>query len=114
MGVKTSMKLTKIGYDGFLEKKVIKIAYEQNEIPRQQLFNKSDVIVGNPSSNIAICFVYTWDKDSPPPGVMDIFSKSSNYAALTGYWRTTNGGRYAFANILANPNINKILVALFT
>jgi thymidylate synthase (methanogen type) len=107
------MKLTKIGYDGFLEKKVIKIAYEPNEIPSQQLFNKSDVIVGNPSSNIAICFVYTWDKDSPPPEVMETFAKSSNYAALTGYWRTTNGGRYAFANILANPNINKILVAVF-
>jgi len=107
------MKLEKIGYDGFLEKKVVKIAYQPNEIPSLQLFNKSDVIVGNPSSNIAVCFVYTWDKDSPPQEVIEIFTKSSNYAALTGYWRTTNGGRYAFSNILANPNINKILVVVF-
>ena len=107
------MKVEKIGYDGFLEKKVVKIVYEPNEQPKTQFFNKSDVIVGNPSSNIAVCFVYTWDKDSPPQEVMEAFGKSSNYAALTGYWRTTNGGRYAFSNILANPNINKILVVVF-
>ena len=107
------MKQIKIGYDGFLEKNVVKLAYNPNEQPKLQLFNKSDVIVGNPGSNIAVCFVYTWEKDSPPEDVMELFVKSSNYAALTGYWRTTNGGRYAFANILANPNINKILVVVF-
>jgi thymidylate synthase len=32
---------------------------------------------------------------------------------LTGFWRTTNGGKYVFANILANPNINKLLVLAF-
>ncbi|MBN2112102.1 hypothetical protein JW707_03300 [Candidatus Woesearchaeota archaeon] len=107
------MKQIKIGYDGFLDKNVVKLAYNANEQPRMQFFNRSDVIVGNPSSNIAVCFVYTWEKDSPPEDVMELFVKSSNYAALTGYWRTTNGGRYAFSNILANPNINKILVVVF-
>ena len=107
------MKKIKIGYDGFLEKNVSKLAYKPNELPKTQFFNKSDVIVGNPSSNIAVCFVYTWENDSPPPEIMDLFVKASNYAYLTGYWRTTNGGRYAFSNILANPNVNKILVVVF-
>jgi len=107
------MNHQKIGYDIFLQKEIIKINYEPSELPRTQLFNKSDVIVGNPSSNIAVCFVYTWESDSPPQEVMEAFIKSSNYAALTGYWRTTNGGRYAFSNILANPNINKILVVVY-
>ncbi len=102
-----------IGYDHFLNKPVKKIVFEPNELPKLQLFNPDEVISGNPSSNIAICFVYTWKDDNPPKEIMLFAQKVSNYAALTGYWRTTNGGRYAFSNILANPNINKLVVLVF-
>lgn len=107
------MEKVKIGYDGFLGKSVFKLKYSSEEIPKLQLFNKSDVIAGNPGSNIALCFVYTWKDDTPPKEIMEKFVKNSNYTALSGFWRTTNGGRYAFANILANPNINKMLVVVF-
>ncbi|MBI2128733.1 hypothetical protein HYU07_00695 [Candidatus Woesearchaeota archaeon] len=107
------MKLVAIGYDNFLKKDVKKINFESSDLPKVQLFNTADVIAGNPNSNIAIAFVYNWKTDNAPEDIRNLFQKLSNYAALTGYWRTTNGARYAFANILANPNINKILLLVF-
>jgi len=107
------MKALKIGYDSLLKKDIKKIRYESKEMPKVQLFNSADVIVGNASSNVAIGFVYTWRTDFPPEEIRNFFNRISNYAALTGYWRTTNGGRYAFSNILANPNINKLLLLVF-
>lgn len=65
---------------------------------------------GNPNSNIAIAFVYTWKTYKAPKEIHDLFTKVSNYAYVTGYWRTTNGGKYALLNILSNPNVNKLLV----
>lgn len=107
------MKLVVIGHDNFLKKDVKKINFESKDLPKIQLFNTTDVIAGNPNSNIAIAFVYNWKTDVAPEDIRNLFQKLSNYAALTGYWRTTNGARYAFANILANPNINKLLLLVF-
>lgn len=108
------MKTIIIGNDPFLSKQIKKIQFESDDFPKVQLFNSNDVICGNPSSNMAIAFVYTWKEDMPPKQVMDFFSRISVYAALTGFWRTTNGGKYVCANILANPNINKLLVIAFS
>lgn len=102
-----------IGHDPYQDKDIKKIQFSADELPKVQLFNSSDVIYGNPSSNVAIAFVYTWKTDSAPDDIRDTFIKVSNYAALTGFWRTTNGTKYVFANILANPNINKLLVLVF-
>jgi len=107
------MKAIKIGHDSFLKKDVIKISYSPEELPKAQLFNSEDVIIGNPSSNIAIGFVYIWKTDTAPEGIREIFQKISNYAAMTGFWRTTNGARYVFSNILGNPNINKLVLLVF-
>jgi len=107
------MKTFVIGRDPYLKKDIIKLNYESEDLPKIQLFNSEDVIVGNPSSNIAIVFVYTWKSDYPPKDIKDFFQRISNYSALAGLWRTTNGAKYAFANILANPNINKIIVVVF-
>ena len=107
------MKIIKINQDPYLKKDVQKIQFESEEMPKIQLFNSSDVLCGNASSNIAIAFVYTWKQDFAPKKINDFFTRISNYAALTGYWRTTNGGRYVFANMLANPNINKLVVLVF-
>ena len=78
-----------------------------------QLFDPNDVLSGNPQSNIAIAFIYSWNKDKPPKEIEQFFTRVSNYAALTGYWRTTNGARYVLSNILANPNINKLVCIVF-
>ena len=94
------MYLIKIGYDKLLGRDVTKIKYDSDELPKVQLFNSSDVIVGNPSSNIAIAFVYTWKTDSAPKEIKELFVKLSNYAALAGFWRTTNGAKYVFSNLL--------------
>lgn len=107
------MKSVIIGKDTYLNKDIKKINYESEDLPKIQLFNSEDVIVGNPSSNIAIGFVYTWKTDYPPKEINSFIQRISNYAALTGLWRTTNGARYAFANILANPNINKLILLVF-
>jgi tetrahydromethanopterin S-methyltransferase subunit A len=107
------MHMEKIGYDPYLRKDVRKMRYEADELPKVQLFNSSDVIYGNPSSNVAVAFVYTWSTDTAPDDIRQCFVSISNYAALTGFWRTTNGTKYVFANILANPNINKLLVLVF-
>lgn len=107
------MKTIKINTDRHTGKGIIKIAYDPAELPTTQMFNSDDVIIGNPSSPIAICFIYTWPQDYAPKDIRTFGVRLSNYAALTGYWRTTNGGKYAFANILSNPNINKILVLVF-
>jgi len=107
------MKTFVISRDPYLKKDIIKLNYESEDLPKIQLFNSEDVIVGNPSSNIAIVFVYTWKSDYPPKDIKDFFQRISNYSALAGLWRTTNGAKYAFANILANPNINKIIVVVF-
>ena len=103
--------LINIGYDLFLKKEVKKIRYETP--PSFKIFNPSDVFAGNSFSNIAIAFVYTWKKDKPPKKVREAFQKIANYSAITGYWRTTNGARYVFTNLLANPNINKLIVLVF-
>jgi thymidylate synthase (methanogen type) len=108
------MKAVVIGKDPYLDKNILKINYESDELPKIQLFNSEDVIVGNPSSNVAVAFVYTWKTDYPPEEISSFFQRVSNYAALTGLWRTTNGARYAFANILANPNINKLVLLVFS
>ncbi|MEM4267519.1 MAG: thymidylate synthase [Candidatus Woesearchaeota archaeon] len=107
------MKTIKIGYDPFLIRDIKKIVYEQNEIPKVQLFNSKDVVSGNPTSNVAVAFVYTWKSDLPPEEIRQFFLKISNYCALTGFWRTTNGAKYVFANLLSNPNINKIILLVF-
>jgi thymidylate synthase len=100
-----------IGYDKHLKKDVNKFVFEN--LPKKNVFSNEDVIFGNPNSNIAIAFIYTWKSDKAPEKVHDIFVKLSNYAAVTGYWRTTNGGKYVFSNILSNPNINKLVVFVF-
>jgi tetrahydromethanopterin S-methyltransferase subunit A len=105
------MKSIIIGHDKYLSKDIKKIIFEK--IPDKKIFSSEDVLFGNPSSNVAIVFVYNWKSDKPPKDIQDLFIKLSNYSAIVGYWRTTNGGKYAFANILANPNINKILVFVF-
>lgn len=107
------MKTITIDYDNHLCKDVTKVVFENSEIPKMQLFNSEDVIIGNYSSSVAICFVYTWKEDYAPIKIKEFFQKISNYAAITGFWRTTNGGRYAFSNILSNPNINKIILLVF-
>lgn len=107
------MKINIIDYDNHLRKDVKKIKFSNKDSPKLQLFNSDDVIMGNDSSPIAICFAYTWKEDYPPKEIKNFAQKISNYAAITGFWRTTNGGRYAFSNILANPNINKIIVVVF-
>jgi len=107
------MRSVVIGKDFFLNKDIIKINFESEDLPKIQLFNSEDVVAGNPSSNIAIAFVYNWKTDYPPKEIGSFFQRISNYAALTGLWRTTNGAKYAFANILANPNINKLIAVVF-
>ena len=107
------LKVINIDHDDHLCKDVKKVKFENDELPKIQLFNSDDVIIGNYSSPIAICFAYTWKEDYPPKEIKEFAQKISNYASLTGFWRTTNGGRYAFSNILSNPNINKIIVLVF-
>ncbi len=107
------MKRCKIGYDNIQGKDIFKIQYKADEQPAMQLFNSDDVIVGNPSSNIAIGFVYTWKDDQPPEDIRKLFQRVSNYAFITGLWKTTNGARYVFSNILANPNVNKLVLLVF-
>lgn len=107
------MEREKIGYDTHQKKDVYKLQYSDDDIPRRQFFNSEDVISGNPSSNIAIGFIYTWADDRPPEKVREFFQRVSNYAYLTGFWKTTNGARYVFSNLLANPNVNKLLLFVF-
>lgn len=107
------MKINKINKDPYLNKDVCKIKFDSNEIPCMQLFNSDDVIVGNPSSNLAIGFIYSWKKDKPPKEIRKFFQKISNYSFITGLWKTTNGARYVFANILSNPNVNKLILFVF-
>jgi hypothetical protein len=85
------MKIIRIGNDPFLKKDITKIAFSSEEIPKVQLFSSSDVIMGNPASNLAIGIVYTWKEDFAPDVIKNFVQKISNYAAMTGYWRTTNG-----------------------
>jgi thymidylate synthase len=106
------MKLEKIGYDQFLKKDIRKLIFK-SEPPKLQLFNESDVIIGHPSSNLAIAIIYTWKEDPAPKNIRELAQRLSNYSYLTGYWRTTNGARYVFSNILANPNVNKLFVLVF-
>jgi thymidylate synthase/tetrahydromethanopterin S-methyltransferase subunit A len=82
-------------------------------VTKINVFNSSDVIIGNPMSNVAIAFVYTWKLDQPPKQIKDFFLKISNYSYITGLWRTTNGAKYVFSNLLANPNVNKLVVCIF-
>jgi thymidylate synthase (methanogen type) len=78
-----------------------------------KFFNSSDVLVGNPMSNIAVAFVYNWKADQPPKEIRDFFIRVSSYSFLTGYWRTTNGAKYVFSNLLLNPNVNKLVICVF-
>jgi thymidylate synthase len=107
------MKTITIGHDLLQKREIKKLVFESEDLPKVQLFNSHDVIAGNPASNVAIGFVYNWKADSPPPEIAGLFQRLSNYASLTGLWRTTNGGRYVFSNLLANPNINKLLLLVF-
>ncbi len=107
------MKTIEIGDNHFLNKKIRKVRFLPGELPKIQTFNSDDIIIGNPNSPTAICFIYTWHLDAPPKEIKDLAVRLSNYAAITGFWRTTNGGRYALSNILANPNINKVLLLVF-
>ncbi|MFH1399081.1 MAG: thymidylate synthase [Candidatus Woesearchaeota archaeon] len=104
-------KVIKIGEDPYLKKDINKIIFK--EPPQTQLFTASDVIMGNPSSNIAVAFVYTWKDDEPPQNIKEFMQNLSNYAYLTGLWKTTNGARYVFSNLLANPNVNKLFLLVF-
>lgn len=107
------MKPVKIGYNELLKKDIIKISYHGDEIPGLQLFNTHDVLVGNPNSNIAMAFVYTWKDDIAPKPIRECMQKLANYNYITGLWRTTNGAKYVFSNILANPNVNKFVIVVF-
>lgn len=107
------MEIQRIGYDPYLNRDINKIRYDSDTLPRTQFFNSDDVIVGNPSSNLAIAFIFTWKEDRPPEQVRKFFQRISSYAFLTGYWKTTNGARYVFANILANPNVNTLVALVF-
>lgn len=78
-----------------------------------KFFNKSDILLGTPMSNVAVAFIYTWKSDEPPENIKDLFIKVSNYSYITGYWRTTNGAKYVFRNLLLNPNVNKLVVCIF-
>jgi thymidylate synthase len=105
------MKTISIGFDPYKKQDIKKIIFDK--IPEKKIFSSEDILFGNPSSNVAIAFIYTWKTDKAPQDINDLFIKVSNYSAVTGYWRTTNGGKYAFANILANPNINKLILLVF-
>lgn len=107
------MKTIIIGKDHFLDKDIKKFKFDNAKMPEAKVFNNSDVIFGNPNSNIAICFIYTWESEFAPQDIRQLADKLSNYSAVTGFWRTTNGARYVFSNILSNPNINKILLLVF-
>lgn len=107
------MKTKIIGKDHFLNRDIKKFIFDNTKMPESQVFNNSDVIFGNPNSNIAICFIYTWSSEYAPEEIRRLADKISNYSAVTGFWRTTNGARYVFSNILSNPNINKILLLVF-
>ena len=107
------MKIETIDYDNIQKKDVVKLIYNKKDLPKLQLFSSNDVIIGNPLSNIAVIFIYSWENPIPSKDVSSFFQKVSNYAAITGYWRTTNGGKYAFANLLSNPNINKLVAVCF-
>jgi len=107
------MKIITIGTDPYRKRDIRKIIYSPEEIPKVQLFSGTDVIMGNPASNLAVGIIYTWRTDKPPAEVSEFAVKISNYAAMTGFWRTTNGAKYVFANILANPNINKLILLVF-
>lgn len=107
------MKRCRIGYDPIQEKDIYKLQYTAKDLPVRQYFNSADVISGNPGSSVAIGFVYTWMDDSAPREIRELFQRLSNYAYLTGFWKTTNGARYVFANILANPNVNKLVIFVF-
>ncbi|MFW6013985.1 MAG: thymidylate synthase [Nanoarchaeota archaeon] len=107
------MEKIKIGHDFYQGKDIFKLSYKPEEMPGRQIFSSEDIIVGNPGSNITIGFVYTWKQDKPPEKIRNLFQGLSNYAYITGYWRTTNGARYVFSNILANPNVNKLLLLVF-
>ena len=100
-----------ISYDHHLNKSIKKLY--QDKPPKKHIFSSEDVIFGNYLSNVAIAFIYNWKSDKPPQEIQDLFLKLSNYAAITGYWRTTNGGKYVFSNLLSNPNINKLVVLTF-
>ncbi|MBS1266332.1 MAG: putative thymidylate synthase [Candidatus Woesearchaeota archaeon] len=104
------MNKIKIGKDNYLDKEIIKLV---NFKPKQQLFNSNDVYVGHPSSNLAIGAIYTWKQDLAPKNITDFLQKLSNYAYMSGFWRTTNGTKYVFSNILANPNVNKLVILVF-
>lgn len=106
------MEKIKIGYDKYQKKEIYKIKPTKNE-HCLEFFNSEDVIVGNFLSNIAIGFIYNWKTDKPPKIIKDFFLKISNYAYLTGYWKTTNGTKYVFSNILKNPNVNKLVLFVF-
>jgi thymidylate synthase (methanogen type) len=93
-------------------KEIFKIEDKQL-IDNLHFFNSADVLVGNTMSNIALAFIYNWKSDEAPKQIKEIFVKMSNYCYLTGYWRTTNGAKYVFSNILINPNVNKLIVCVF-
>ena len=107
------MRKQSIGFDPHTGRKAFKLRFSQSELPQTQFFNPEDVFVGNPSSNIAVAAVYIWKEDRPPEKIRQFLQRISNYAYLTGYWKTTNGARYVFANLLANPNVNKLVLLVF-
>jgi len=107
------MEIEKIGFDELQNKDIFKLKFEASELPSAQLFNTVDVLIGNPSSNITVAFIYSWASDRPPEEIRRLFQRLSTYAYMTGLWKTTNGARYVFANILANPNVNKLVVFTF-
>ncbi len=107
------MNIEVIDHDNIQNKDVLKLIYTKKDLPKTQLFGSNDVIIGNQLSNIAVIFIYSWKSNIPSKEIKEFFQKVSNYAAITGFWRTTNGGKYAFANLLANPNINKLVAVCF-
>lgn len=60
-----------------------------------------------------MAFVYTWKEDIAPKPIREYMQKLANYNYITGLWRTTNGAKYVFSNILANPNVNKFVIVVF-
>ncbi|MEM4755852.1 MAG: hypothetical protein QW594_01845, partial [Candidatus Woesearchaeota archaeon] len=101
------MKTLTIGF--YQGKPIKKLVYEANELEHIQPYVTKDVFFGNPLSNIALGCIPGHLQGAQKKDY-DELSYLSNYCAVAGFWSTTNGGKYVFANILANPNINKLVL----
>ncbi len=86
-----------------------KIRYAPEDIPLTQPFTSPDVSFGSPLSNIALGCIPS-HLEGVTPEDREQLQRLSDRCAVAGFWSTTNGAKYVFANILANPNINKLVL----